>query len=65
MAYTIRFSTRESGWINIATVDSLKAAREELERQLQHDEKENDTTNITQIIDDSGKVITEYEGKDY
>ena len=65
MKYTVRFSTRASGWVNIATVDTMEKAIDEFDHQLKMDEHEKDTTNKTQIIDDTGKVITDYEAENY
>lgn len=63
--YVVRFSTKESGWVEIGQYDNLDQAKEEYQQQLDTDEKEGWKDNWTQLIDSEGNVIEEHFGEDY
>lgn len=63
--YELRASERQSGWMTIATFETLEEAKEEFKNQIENDVKEEITDLRTEIIDNNGKIVIFHEGKNY
>ena len=63
--FIVRYSERQTAWIEIASFNDLGDAEKEFNNQILEDQKENNQKNKTQIIDSSQKVIKEFTGKEY
>ena len=59
--FTVRYSTAESGWVEIASFRSLADAEAEYYNQLGEDQKEGTTDVRTEIIDQNGNIIRAHE----
>ena len=63
--FTVRYSTTESGWVDIASFGTLADAEAEYYNQLGQDQKDGTTDIRTEIIDQNGNIIMAHEGEDY
>ena len=63
--FTVRYSTVESGWVDIASFSSLAEAEAEYYNQLDEDQTNGTTDVRTEIIDQNGNIIMAHEGENY